>query len=62
MKHGVQQATSGEVLEVQQFDKLCAFGSWSSMQQITIDQAIQLYRVRLNACIQARIGHFEHLM
>jgi len=36
---------------------------WSNIQQaIIIDQAIDQWRVSLRACIQARDGHFEHLL
>jgi len=47
--------------------KLCESGSTSrkpvsGIQQTIIDDAIDEWRARLRACVQARDGHFEHLL
>ena len=35
---------------------------WADMQQSGIDDAIDQWRKRLHACVQARGGHFEHVL
>jgi len=36
--------------------------AWSAIHQSMIDQAIDLWRVRLNACVDAKGKHFEHML
>ena len=36
--------------------------TWSGMQQSIIDEAVEEWRKRLKACVQAKGGHFEHLL
>jgi len=36
-------------------------GVWAGLQQNVIDDAIDLWRRRLHACVRARGGHFEYL-
>jgi len=33
---------------------------WAGVEQSIIDDAIDQWRARLNACIRARGGHFEY--
>jgi hypothetical protein len=40
--------------------KLRLIEAWSGIQQSVIDQAIDQWRVRLNACVKAEGQHFEH--
>jgi hypothetical protein len=40
--------------------KLRLIEAWSGIQQSIIDQAIDQWRVRLNACVKAEGQHFEH--
>jgi len=35
---------------------------WARLQQNVIDDAINQWRRRLRACVQARGGHFEYLL
>jgi len=35
---------------------------WAGLQQNVIDDAIDQWRRRLHACVQARGGHFEYLL
>jgi len=35
---------------------------WAGLQQNMIDDAIDKWRRRLRACVQARGGHFEYLL
>ena len=35
---------------------------WADMQQSVIDDAIDQWRKRLQACVQARGGQFEHAL
>ena len=34
--------------------------TWSAVQQNIIDKAIDQWQKRLNACVKASGGHFEH--
>ena len=36
--------------------------AWSGIQQSIIDQAIDQWRDRLNACVKAKGKHFDHLL
>jgi len=49
---------------VNDVDELCQRLSsvWHSIGQNVIDEAIDQWRARLTACVQAKGGHFEHLM
>ena len=38
------------------------FETWSGMQQSIIDEAVEEWRKRLKACVQAKGGHLEHLL
>ena len=40
----------------------CLLSVWHSIKQNVIDEAIDQWRARLIACVQAKGGHFEHLM
>ena len=40
----------------------CLLSVWHSIKQNVIDEAIDQWRARLIACVQAKEGHFEHLM
>jgi len=35
---------------------------WSGLQQSVVDAAISEWRKRLQACVYAKGGHFEHLL
>ena len=35
---------------------------WNDLDQTIIDGAVAQWRLRLQACIQAEGGHFEHLL
>jgi hypothetical protein len=35
---------------------------WSKMEQCVVDEAIDQWRIRLNACVNANGKHFEHLL
>jgi len=35
---------------------------WAGLQQNVIDDAIDQWRRRLQACVRAREGHFEYLL
>ena len=35
---------------------------WSSLQQSVVDAAVSEWRKRLQACVDAKGGHFEHLL
>jgi len=35
---------------------------WHSIGQNVIEEAIDQWRARLTTCVQAKGGHFEHLM
>ena len=35
---------------------------WSDIQQSVSDQAIDQWRIRLNACVKAKGKHFEHML
>jgi len=35
---------------------------WRDVHQSIIDNAIDEWRMRLRACVQAKGGHFEHLL
>jgi len=36
--------------------------AWLGIQQSVIDQAIDQWRVHLNACVKAKGKHFEHML
>ena len=36
--------------------------TWAEFQQSVVDYAVDLWRKRLEACIRAEGGHFEHLL
>jgi len=36
--------------------------AWSDIHESIIDQAIDKWRVRLNACVDAKEKHFEHML
>jgi len=52
------------VKRVNDVDELCQrlLSVWHSIGQNVIDEAIDQWRARLNACVRAKGGHFEHLM
>ena len=35
---------------------------WSGLQQSVVDSAVSEWRKRLQACVRANGGHFEHLL
>ena len=49
---------------VNDVDELCQrlLSVWHSIGQNVIDEAIDQWRARLTAGVQAKGGHFEHLM
>ena len=47
---------------VKDVDELKLRLAWSSIQQSVIDQAIDQWRIRLNACVKAKGKHFEHML
>jgi len=42
--------------------KLCLIEAWSGIHRSIIDQAIGQWRVCLNACVDAKENHFEHML
>ena len=42
--------------------KLRLIEAWSGIQQSVIDQAIDQWQIRLNACVKAKGKHFEHML
>ena len=36
--------------------------TWAEFQQSVVDDAVDQWRKRLEACIRAEGGHFEHLL
>jgi len=40
--------------------KECLIAVWSDFQQVIIDTAVDQWRKRLQACVRANGGHFEH--
>ena len=49
---------------VNDVDELCQrlLSVWHSIGQNVIDEAIDQWHALLTACVQAKGGHFEHLM
>ena len=35
---------------------------WSGLQQSVVDTSVSEWRKRLQACVRAKAGHFEHLL
>jgi len=42
--------------------KECLIAVWSNFRQVIIDTALDQWRKRLQACVRANGGHFEHLL
>jgi len=42
--------------------KQCVQQVWRNVDQSIIDNAIDEWRKRLRACVQAKGGHFEHML
>jgi len=40
----------------------CPVATWAEFQQSMVDDAVDQWRKRLEACIGAEVGHFEHLL
>ena len=40
----------------------CMIEAWSGIQQSVIDQAIDQWRIRLNACVKSKGKRFEHML
>jgi len=36
--------------------------TWGEFEQSVVDDAVDQWRKRLQACIHAHVGHFEHLL
>jgi len=49
---------------VNDVDELCQrlLSVWRNIGQNVVDEAIDQWRVRLTTCVQAKGGHFQHLM
>ena len=58
MQEGVYKTPVGDVSELRQRLIDC----WSSLSQDIIDDAIDQWQVRLQACVKAKGRHFEHLL
>ena len=49
---------------VNDVDELCQrlLSVWRNIGQNVVDEAIDQWRARLTACVQAKGGHFQHPM
>ena len=58
MQQRVYQTPIRDITELRQR----LIDTWASIDQRVIDGAIGQWRERLRACVQAKGGHFEHLL
>ena len=58
MQERVYQGAIDDVIDLKQR----LFKVWDGLDQMIIDDAVAKWRKRLQACMQAEGGHFEHLL